>query len=91
MKRSVPGQNNKLFPPSLTAESGQDLALWNLSLVLKEIAEANASEAGQVGEGHGHQKEIKKPPPPSLRSPSGKRQIEEITHRKKGDKQCPGN
>jgi len=67
MKRSVPRRGNNFRWPSLAGDSPQGLALWSLSLVLREIAQENVSEAknGQVEQGHNDQSEIKEPPPSS--------------------------
>lgn len=67
MKQSVPRRGNNFCQPSLTVENRHGLALWNLSLVLKEIAQENASKDEQVKkEEVNAQTEIRKPPPPSF-------------------------
>jgi hypothetical protein len=65
MRRSVPRQGKNLRWSSLAGDNPPGLALWSLSLVLREIAQESASEAEneQVEQGHENQSGIKTSPP----------------------------
>ena len=47
MKESVPRRSNNFCLPSLAEKDRQGLALWNLSILLREIA-----KSAQNGSGH---------------------------------------